>query len=100
MKEKFEVSPCLKEDTRRKIRERVKIHRQNKKFGKGKFSGLVDSPIGTYKCCQTFGKAVNKVKRSLPNSPNKTAAVLKNIVVDVIGSEVLVKTPNQKIAQC
>uniref|UniRef100_A0A6P7GX89 Uncharacterized protein LOC114347894 n=1 Tax=Diabrotica virgifera virgifera TaxID=50390 RepID=A0A6P7GX89_DIAVI len=55
-------------------------------------SKATESPIGTYNSPRTFGKAVNKVKRSLPNSPHKKTAVLKKLVSDVIGIESLVSS--------
>lgn len=39
------------------------------------------TPLSGYSCTSTLGKAVKKVQRALPNSPTKTSAVLKKIVV-------------------
>lgn len=76
---------------RDKIRERVRACRARKKLvtlNSINTNAQQHSPIGTYKCVQTFGKAVNKVKRLLPESPHKKRAVLKKIVADVIGPEI------------
>lgn len=74
---------------REKVRARVKLCRERKKLAAStsSFTSKQDSPIGTYKCVQSFGKAVNKVKRTLPESPHKKSAVLQRIVTDIIGPE-------------
>ncbi|CAH2086564.1 unnamed protein product [Euphydryas editha] len=41
------------------------------------------SPIGTYKSKRSFKKAITKIKRSLPASPSKRVAVLKEIAIEV-----------------
>lgn len=68
--------------------------RKEKTYCKSNTLGQLIHQLALYTCSsQTFGNTVKRVKRSLPNSPNKTAAVLKKLVLDLIGSEVLIKSP-------
>ncbi|KAI5696363.1 hypothetical protein M8J76_010205 [Diaphorina citri] len=54
------------------------------------------SLIGSYKNLQTFGKAVKKIKGTLPNSPRKKEAVIKKVVTDILGPNVLVQKLQKK----
>lgn len=80
-KKKLEGNMKLKEEQRERIRRRVKKCREKKK--KAQLSPISQvSPIGSYKCKQSFGKAINKLKKILPNSPSKKTAAIKKIAVD------------------
>ncbi|XP_063241124.1 uncharacterized protein LOC134541539 [Bacillus rossius redtenbacheri] len=90
-KEKIGKDKRLKEQNRKKIRDRVRLHRQKLKLQKSSSSTgtMSESPLGSFKCPQSLGKAVNKVRQMLPSSPSKKAAVVKKLAVEVIGSHVL-----------
>lgn len=88
-KEKIWNNERVIEENRRKIRERVKKHGSNLKTSKANTLEQHQLPIGTFKCCQSFGKTLNRVKQSLPKSPGKKTAVIKKLVADVIGPDVL-----------
>lgn len=76
-KKELEGNMKLKEEQRERIRRRVKKCRKKKK--KAQLSPISQvSPIGSYKCKQSFGKAINKLKKILPNSPSKKTAGIKN----------------------
>ena len=53
---------------------------------------LIEGPL--YKCRASFGKAKNKVKRSLPVSPRKEKLIVKILAKDygLIGSEYIPRT--------
>lgn len=77
----------LKLEQRLRVRDRVRAHRAKKKMNEV----VCDSPIGSYTCLQTFSKAVRKVKKSLPDSPLKKAAVVKKVITDVLGGDYEIK---------
>ncbi|CAH0547020.1 unnamed protein product [Brassicogethes aeneus] len=62
------------------------ILREKKKF-KNQSSSEKVGKRGSYKCSQTFGKAVQKVQVALPKSPSKRKAVVKEIVNRTFNSE-------------
>lgn len=43
--------------------------------------------MGSYKCLQTFGKAIRRVSKNLPNSPGKKVAVVKKLALEVLGCD-------------
>lgn len=63
-------------ERKRKYREKIKSVLKEKKNEKS-FSDL-----GPYKCRQTLGKALNKVKRVLPQSPARRVAVVKHLAIE------------------
>lgn len=59
---------------------RQRKHRQEMKEKKEVENITLLSPLGSYRCPQTLGKAVHRVKKSLPNSPTKRTAILNKII--------------------
>lgn len=64
------------------VLERVRKHRKKLKTNSCSTSANI-SHIGSYKCRQSFGKAVNRLKKNLPDSPSKTSAIVKKLALDV-----------------
>lgn len=78
---------------REKIRLRVQAWRRKKALEKTN-NGLLQTPLGTYKCKNTLHKAVSKACRALPYSPNKKKAVLNQLVKQSFGAALFtVKKP-------
>jgi hypothetical protein len=82
---KLKVSSSKKSliDHRRKEAERKRQYRLKLK------SALVEqrelelcTPLGSYKCPQSLGKAVSRVKKVLPFSPSKKTAVIRKLVCE------------------
>lgn len=69
---------CRQKETERKKRYRQKI--KDAKIGAKKINSTPNSTLGSYKCPQSLGKAVKRLQNVLPNSPNKTKAVIKKLV--------------------
>lgn len=69
-------------EKRKNVLERVRKHRKKLKSNSCSTSANI-SPIGSYKCRQSFGKAVNRLKKNLPDSPSKTSAIVKKLALDV-----------------
>lgn len=69
-------------EKRKNVLERVRKHRKKLKSNSCSTSPNI-SPIGSYKCRQSFGKAVNRLKKNLPDSPSKTSAIVKKLALDV-----------------
>lgn len=63
---------------RAKTAAKVQKHRMKKKLGS--LLPTTSPKKGTYKSPQSFGKAISKVCRTLPKSPSKRKAVIKEIV--------------------
>lgn len=80
----------LKLEQRLKVRDRVRACREKKKLNKNNV--VCDSPMGSYKCINTFAKAVKKVKNSLPETPLNKAAVIKKVISDVLGQDYNIKS--------
>lgn len=89
-KEELEKNETLKNEEREKVRIRVERFRAKKNNLK-----LSSSPIGSYKCLQTFSKAVKKAKNNLPYSPEKKVAVIKKVVHDILGADYKIKMSNK-----
>lgn len=53
------------------------------------------SPLGSYQCSQSLGKAVSRVKKSLPKSPTKQQAVLMKL-----SSQILPTSQNAETSKC
>ncbi|XP_046677936.1 uncharacterized protein LOC124365879 [Homalodisca vitripennis] len=69
-------------ERRKRVLERVRNHRNKLKLNSA--ASINDtSLIGSYKCRQSFGKAINRLKKNLPNSPSKKSAVVKKLVLDI-----------------
>ncbi|XP_046991851.1 uncharacterized protein LOC124596780 [Schistocerca americana] len=47
------------------------------------------SQLGSYKCPQSLGKAVSRVKKVLPSSPSKKSAVIKKLVSESLPKKVV-----------
>lgn len=91
-KEKLDLDEDMKLQQRLKVKVRVQAFRAKKKM---LASNICNSPIGSYKCVQTFAKAVSKVKKSLPESPLKRSAVVKKVISDVL--EINLKDNKQEV---
>lgn len=68
-----------------KDRERQRRYRLKKKSGDVEDTG---SAIGSYKSPRTLGKAVQRVKSVLPQSPSKKHAVVKRLIQENFGPEI------------
>ena len=80
-----------------RLRTRVSMHvlrkRRREALPENEAAGLpIEGPL--YKCRASFGKAKNKVKRSLPVSPRKQKLIVKFIAKEygLIGSEYIPRT--------
>lgn len=82
-------------ERRLKSKERMRLSRERRKAEKTKNVESI-SPIGSYKCSQTFGKAINRLKKSLPQSPQKKVAVVKKLVADILGPDARLLEPLPK----
>ena len=78
---------------RRQAAERMRLYRERKKL-KAQAPPRKCSNIGSYNCPQSFGKAVQRVKRSLPSSPRKRDAVVRKIICDVSTTEEVIQRLN------
>lgn len=61
--------------------------RKRKQREKKKLDGIMktcDSPLGSYKTINTLKKAVVKLKKALPESPNKKTAVLIHVLKETV----------------
>lgn len=76
-KNRISLDSKLLEEKRNKDRERQRLCRLRKKEAK---TNVTDSKLGTYKSPNTLGKAVKRVKKTLPISPGKKVAVLKQLI--------------------
>ena len=73
-------SPRKSAIERKKVRDRVRLHRLRKKLGNKAVSPQnVESNECVYKTPQSLGKAVKKVSRQLPSSPRKRKVVISKI---------------------
>lgn len=77
----------LLKEKRAKDAERQRKCRE-KKMEKKKEMLLTDSTsnLGSYKCPQSLGKAVSRIKKTLPKSPQKKSAVMKKLITDEVPS--------------
>ncbi|XP_067634704.1 uncharacterized protein [Eurosta solidaginis] len=95
------------EKRRENIRQRVQKFREKMRTGeKRSRSVLSDTQLTGYNCSQTFGKAVRKAERALPQSPTKRKAVLTKIFSNVreankmdMETSILPPQPQKKIHQ-
>lgn len=76
----------LIEEKREKERLRKRAARERKKQAALEGTPTVEnsSRLGTYKCSQTLRKAVKKLRESLPYSPSKKLAVIKEFIKDSV----------------
>ena len=95
-KDKVGKNKKLLEESRKKIRKRVRLHRERKKQGIVSNRDDCTSNIGSYKCVQSFGRAVNKTKQSLPKSPSKKLAVLRKLADEVVGPVKYASSPTKR----
>lgn len=87
----------LKLISNEKTRDRMRAYRTKLKAAKNLDNLAATSPIGSYKCLQSFGKAQRKEKKSLPYSPMKRAAVVKkNVVAGHLCTNLNTKTIRQE----
>lgn len=82
VKKKLESHSKLKKEMCERIRNRVRKCREKKKLVPRQ-STPQKSPIGSYTCLQSFGKAVNRLKKVLPESPNKKTAIIRKLAVEM-----------------
>lgn len=87
-KEKEKLSKRLLNERRGKEAERKRQYRERKKLLTQ--STLHEheqssSSLGSYCCVQTLGKAVSRVRRTLPSSPRKKFAVVRKLGFDIFG---------------
>lgn len=88
MKTKLKLSVRMRNEKRKKEAERKRKYRQKKKIIEITERKVTDvSPLGSYKCVQSLGKAVNKVKKCLPSSPTKKVAVINKLLQDSSDSD-------------
>ncbi|XP_067637574.1 uncharacterized protein [Eurosta solidaginis] len=95
------------EKRRENIRQRVQKFREKMRTGeKRSRSVLSDTQLTGYNCSHTFGKAVRKAERTLPQSPTKRKAVLTKIFSNVreankmdMETSILPPPPQKKIHQ-
>lgn len=82
------LSKRLLNERRRRETERKRLYRERKKLvTQSTLQESQQSPsfLGSYSCVQTLGKAVNRVKRTLPSSPGKKLAVIRKLVFENFG---------------
>ncbi|KAL3276804.1 hypothetical protein HHI36_012167 [Cryptolaemus montrouzieri] len=82
-------------ERKRKYRENIKLLKQT-----GTTTGEQSpSSLGSFSCKQTLGKAVSRVKGTLPSSPTKKIAVMRKLVLDfldILGDDSFSKRPSRK----
>lgn len=54
------------------------------------------SKLGSYQCPQSLGKAVQKIKKAVPNSPRKKIAVIKKLAVDHVPDSAKILFPQNE----
>lgn len=71
-----------------KIRQRARAHQDRKKERVGSEVKNLETefPFGSFKCSQSFGKAVSEVKKVQPRSPSKNAVVVRKLALDFVGA--------------
>lgn len=84
-KEKNELTKDKKllAEKRQKDKERQRLYREKKKV----IQNGDQSELGSYKSPRTLGKAVKRIKNSLPNSPTKKVAIIRKLVRENLSSE-------------
>lgn len=64
----------------------MRAYREKLKIAKS-IDSTSSSPIGSYRCLQSFGKAVRKLKKNLPGSPLKKEAVVRKLATEILGCD-------------
>nr|XP_042913577.1 uncharacterized protein LOC122273608 [Parasteatoda tepidariorum] len=92
-----------KEVLKAKKRKEMKKYRAKKALKLLKTNDAVcsesSSPSKAFQSPQSFGKAVSKVKKNLPNSPNKCKAVIKKLAQQIVPNIVQAPLPKSRISK-
>ncbi|CAH0383441.1 unnamed protein product [Bemisia tabaci] len=81
---KLAADTKARKEDRRKATDRMRLHRRRKIEAAAAESCKVTSPpmLGSYSCVQTLGKAVRRIRKTLPDSPRKKAAAVRKLIFD------------------
>jgi len=85
--QKLEADPEKLNAIKHQRKLRMRKLRDKKRLEAAKVSPSKTSPLGSYSCSSTLRKAIKKTSKALPNSPSKRKAVVRQLAMDLLPSE-------------